>query len=40
MLGHGINVKSLHIDTDSDWNNPDRTYKSEFLKKVKEKVEY
>ena len=40
MLGHGIELKSLHLDTDSDWKNPDGRYKSEVLKKVREKVEY
>ena len=29
----------MHIDTESDWKNPDERYKSEFLKKVKDKVE-
>ena len=33
-------MKSLHVNTDSDWKHPDGRYKSEFLKKVREKVKY
>ena len=40
MLGHGVEPKSLHIDIDSDWKYPDARYKSEFLKKVRDKMEY
>ena len=40
MLSHGIELKSLQIDTDSDFKHPDERYKSEFLKKAREKVEY
>ena len=40
MLGHQSDLKSLHIDTDIHWKHPDGRYKSEFLKKVRDKVEY
>ena len=40
MLGHVLDLKSLHIYTDSDWKHPDGRSGSEFLKKVWEKVEY
>ena len=36
MLGHGIKLKLLHIN----WRHPDGRYKSEFLQKVRDKVEY
>ena len=40
MLGHGYELKSLDIHCDSVWKHPDGRNKSEFLKKVKDKVEY
>ena len=40
MLGHGIELKSLHINTDGDWKHPDKRYKSDFLKKVSIKLKY
>ena len=40
ILSHGVELKSLHNDTDSDLKDTDERYKSEFLKKVREKVEY
>ena len=40
MLGHGYELKSLNVNCDSDWKHPDGRYKSEFLKKVRDKVEY
>ena len=40
ILGQGIELKSLHIDTNSDWVHPDTRKKSEFLKKIRGKVEY
>ena len=39
MVGLGIELKLLHVDTDSDWKNSDGRYKSEFFKKIREKVE-
>ena len=46
MLCNGIQLKSLHIDTDkslyidtdSDWKHADERHKSEFSKKVRDKV--
>ena len=32
MLGNEVELKSLDINCDSDWKNPDGRYKSEFLK--------
>ena len=40
MLGHGNELKSLHIDMDSDWRHPSGRCKSEFLKKIRDKVKY
>ena len=40
MLGHGVELKSLDNNCDSDSNHPDGRNKSKFLKKVREKVEY
>ena len=36
VLGHRIELKSLHLGNDGDWKNLDERYKSEFLKKVKD----
>ena len=40
MLGHGIELKSLHLDDVRDWKHPEGRCKLEFLKKVRHKVEY
>ena len=37
ILHYGIELKILKLDSDSEWKDPDGRYKSEFLKKVKEK---
>ena len=38
--GHGFELESLYINYDSDWKHPYGRYTSEFLKKVRDKVEY
>ena len=40
MLGHGIEHIPRHIDTDSEWRHPNGRYKSEFIKKIRDKVKY
>ena len=40
MLGYGIELKSLHINCDSDWKHPNERYKSESLKNIKDRLEY